>query len=378
MKEEKIKIAPASSQGGLQEKREEMSVVDETQARLAHGVTPEEAATLTQEVKKFGELSPKLFARVLTGLYLLDLLGAEQAGEIIAGRFVMNRWPKPKAVNSMAISIMEDGMQIMLLVIPGTVAVQMGYAVEDFEGNRIPEEQLARAVVIVDGQTRYMAIKKIMKEHPDKAPANAFAYFPTNWTDLTRMLQAINLKVFTWKNSDYITGVIGLDSIDKKTKAALKYVQALERLGYNYTAACEFTTLHKGIIKKPGLVKAMSGTTEKLKFDDAKYGIEIHKAAQGKFAAKNENVLMNKAVPEFVIDKWNDLCNNLNKKEATCCMVAFFNSLSGDEIKEIVSPSGYKRGCGKSKASFVTDLFNDAFDKFTANHPLDEFKERVQ
>ena len=376
MKEEKIKIAPASSQGGLQDKREEMNVVDETQVKLAPGVTPEEAATFTQKVKKFGELSPKHFARVFMGLYLFDLLGAEQAGEIIAGRVVMNRWPKPKAVNSMAISIMEDGIQIMLLVIPGTVAVQMGYAVEDFEGNRIPEEQLSRTVVIVDGQTRYMAIKKIMKEHPDKAPANVFAYFPTNWTDLTKMLQAINLKVFTWKNSDYITGVIGLDSIDKETKAALKYVQALEKSGYNYTAACEFITLHKGIIKKPGLVKAMSGTADKLKFDDAKYGIEIHKAAQGKFAAKNENVLMNKAVPEFVIDKWNDLCNNLNKKEATCCMVAFFNSLSGDEIKEIVSLSGYKRGCGRPKASFVTDLFNEAFNRFIANHPLDEFKER--
>lgn len=378
MKEEKIKIASVSSQGGLQDKREEMNVVDETQVKLAPGVTPEEAATFTQEVKKIGELSPKHFARVFMGLYLLDLLGAEQADEIIAGRVVMNRWPKPKAVNSMAISIMEDGMQIMLLVIPGTVAMKMGYAVEDFEGNRIPEEQLVRTVVIVDGQTRYMAIKKIMKEHPDKTPANVFAYFPTNWTDLTKMLQAINLKVFTWKNSDYITGVIGLDSIDKDTKNALEYVQTLERLGYNYTAACELVTLHKGIIKKPGLVKAMSGTADKLKFDDAKYGIEIHKAAQGKFAAKNEDVLMNKAVPEFVIDKWNGICNDLSKKEATAYMVAFFNSLSGDEIKEFVSPSGYKRGCGKSKASFVTDLFNDAFDKFSANHSLDEFKERVQ
>ena len=378
MKEEKIKIAPASFQGGLQDKREEMNVVDETQVKLAPGVTPEEAATFTQEVKKIGELSPKHFVRVFMGLYLLDLLGAEQADEIIAGRVVMNRWPKPKAVNSIAISIMEDGMQIMLLVIPGTVAVKMGYAVEDFEGNRIPEDQLVRTVVIVDGQTRYMAIKKIMKEHPDKAPANAFAYFPTNWTDLTKMLQAINLKVFTWKNSDYITGVIGLDSIDKETKAALKYVQALERLGYNYTAACELVTLHKGIIKKPGLVKAMSGTTDKLKFDDAKYGIEIHKAAQGKFAAKNEDVLMNKAVPEFVIDKWNVVCNDLSKKEATAYMVAFFNSLSGDKIKEIVSPSGYKRGCGKSKASFVTGLFNDAFDKFAANHPLEGFKGKAE
>ena len=357
----KEKEGPANPQGGLQDKREEMNVVDETQARLAPDITPEEAATYSQAVKKFGELSPKYFARVLTGFYLLDLLGAEQACEIIAGRVVMNRWPKFKAINSMAVSIMEDGLQVMLIVVPGTVAVKMGYAVEDFEGKPIPEDQLARTVIIVDGQTRYMAIRKIMKEHPDKVPVNVFAYFPTSWVDLPKMLQAINLKVFTWKNSDFITGLIGLDSIGKETRAALKHVQALERLGYNYTAACEFVTLHKGIIKKPGLVKAMSDQTAKLNFDDAKYGMEIHKA-----------------VPEFVIDKWNHICCDLNKKEATVCMTAFFNSLSGDEVKEIVSPSGYKRGCGKSKASFVTDLFNDAFDKFVANHPLDEFKDNQQ
>ena len=367
---------PVSSQEGLQDKREIINMLDETQARLSSGVTPEEAADFDQEVKKIGELSSKNFATIFTRLHVLNLSNVEQAGEIFLGRLVMNRWPKSKAINSMAVSIMADNIQIMLLVIPCTVAIKMGYAVEDFDGNSILEEQLGQTIIIIDGQTRYMAIRKILKEHPEMAPANVFAYFPTNWIDLAKMLQAINLKVFTWKNSDYITGVIGLDNINNEAKAALKYVQNLERLGYNYTAASEFVTLHKGIIKKPELVKAMSGTTEKLKFDDAKYGMEIHKAAQNKFAAKNEDVLMNKAVPEFVISKWDNICNDLSKKEATAYMVAFFNSLSGDEMKEFVSPSGYKRGKGKSKASFVTDLFNEAFDKFIVNHPLDEFKDK--
>ena len=367
---------PVCSQGGLKGTMETIEVADT--ATQESGLPVIDTEFCKDAIRKIKAVAPEHVFEVMTSLSILDLNGIIKVGKIKVGRFVMNRWPKPKAINSMAISIMENGVQIMLLVIPGTVAVKMGYAVEDFEGKPIPEDQLARTVIIVDGQTRYMAIRKIMKEHPDKAPTNVFAYFPTNWTDLTKMLQAINLKVFTWKNSDFITGVIGLDSIDTEMKAALKHVQALERLGYNYTAACEFITLHKGIIKKPGLVKAMNGTTEKLKFDDAKYGMEIHKAAQGKFAANNEKVLMNKAVPEFVISKWTNICNDLSKKEATAYMTAFFNSLSGDEVKEIVSPSGYKRGCGKPKASFVTDLFNDAFDKFQANHPLDEFKNKTQ
>lgn len=367
---------PVCSQGGLKGTMETIEVADT--ATQESGLPVIDTEFCKDAIRKIKAVAPEHVFEVMTSLSILDLNGIIKVDKIKLGRLVMNRWPKPKAVNSMAVSIMENGMQVMLLVIPGTVAVKMGYAVEDFEGKPIPENQLARTVIIVDGQTRCMAIRKIMKEHPDKVPANMFAYFPTNWIDLTKMLQAINLKVFTWKNSDFITGVIGLDSIDTETKAALKHVQALERLGYNYTAACEFITLHKGIIKKPGLVKAMNGTTEKLKFDDAKYGMEIHKTAQGKFAAKNEKVLMNKAVPEFVISKWANICNDLSKKEATAYMAAFFNSLSGDEVKEIVSPSGYKRGCGKPKASFVTDLFNDAFDKFQSNHPLDEFKNKTQ
>ena len=368
----KEKEGPANPQGGLQDNSEKIEVANTV---MQESDPPAVDVEFCQDaIHKLKGYDPEHVFEVMTALSILDLNGIIKTDILKRGRVVMNRWPKSKAVNSMAVSIMEDGLQVMLLVIPGTVAVKMGYAVEDFEGKPIPEDQLARTVIIVDGQTRYMAIRKIMKEHPDKAPANVFAYFPTSWVDLPKMLQAINLKVFTWKNSDFITGVIGLDSIGKETRAALKHVQALERLGYNYTAACEFVTLHKGIIKKPGLVKAMSDPTAKLNFDDAKYGMEIHKAAQGKFAAKNEDVLKNKAVPEFVINKWNHICCDLNKKEATVCMTAFFNSLSSDDVKEIVSPSGYKRGCGKSKASFVTDLFNDAFDKFLSSHPLDEFK----
>ena len=61
----KEKEEPASSQGGLQDKREEKKVLDETQSRLAPDVTPEEAATFSQEVKKIGELSPNILPKCL-------------------------------------------------------------------------------------------------------------------------------------------------------------------------------------------------------------------------------------------------------------------------------------------------------------------------
>ena len=196
---------------------------------------------------------------------------------------------------------MADGIQVMLLVIPGTVAVMMGYDVEDFDGNPIPEEQLVQTVIIVDGQTRYMAIRKIMNEHLGKTPANVFAYFPTNWINLTKMLQTINLKVFTWKNSDFICGLERAGNISDGTARALSFVRQLERQGYNFTAACEWMTLVKGIIRKPSLVKAMNATDSKLCYDNSEYGIKIHETAKSKFMGNNEKALKNKTVPEFII-----------------------------------------------------------------------------
>lgn len=375
MKEEKECLV--NSQGGLQDKSEKIEVTGTAvQESDSYAVDAEACQDAIQKIK---EVAPEQILEVMPGLLtILNFNGIINIGKLKIGRLVMNRWPKQKSVNSMALSIMADGIQVMLLVIPGVIAVKMGYTVEDFDGNPIPEEQLPYAVIIVDGQTRYMAIMKIMKEHPDKIPANVFAYFPTNWINLTKMLQAINLKVFTWKNSDYITGIIGMDNIDKKAKVALMYVQTLEKSGYNYTAACEWMTLGKGIIRKPSLVKAMNATDSKLCYDNSEYGIKIHETAKSKFTGNNEKALKNKTVPEFIIDKWNNACNELNKKEATSYIIAYLNGLADKDVAEIVSPSGYKRGNGKPKADFIKAQLEDSFQRFYKANPFAAFKANVE
>lgn len=68
-------------------------------------------------IRKIKAVAPEHVFEVMTALSILDLNGIIKVGKIKLGRLVMNRWPKPKAVNSMAISIMENGVQIMLLVI---------------------------------------------------------------------------------------------------------------------------------------------------------------------------------------------------------------------------------------------------------------------
>ena len=309
--EEKINAGLVSSQGGFQDKSEKIEVAGTTVQESDSYVVDAEACK--DAVQKIKEVAPEQILEVMPGLLtILDFNGIINVGKIKIGRLVMNRWPKQKSVNSMALSIMADGIQVMLLVIPGTVAVMMGYDVEDFDGNPIPEEQLVQTVIIVDGQTRY--------------------YFPTNWINLTKMLQTINLKVFTWKNSDFICGLERAGNISDGTARALSFVRQLERQGYNFTAACEWMTLVKGIIRKPSLVKAMNATDSKLCYDNSEYGINIHETAKSKFTDNNEKALKNKTVPEFIIDKWNNACNELNKKEATSYIIAYLNGLADKDV----------------------------------------------
>lgn len=337
--------------------------------KTAGKLSPADIEFCKEETRKMADLSPKMFARLFSSLYIVDLLGAEEAGAIRVARLGMNRKPKFKAIESLKGTILEVGTQNMCLVIPATVAVRFGFTVTDFEGNPIPENEFSRTVVIIDGQTRYSAILKIRKEYPDRK-MELYAYFPLHWVALDKMLQAINLKVFTWVNSDFMTGVLGNANVDKDTKAALEYVQMLESRGYNYTSACEWITLTKGIIRKIPLVKAMSEENPNLSYSYSEFGMAIHKAAMEKFSGTNEDALMNKTIPELIIEKWCTACKELSQKDATQHIISFIKGIGNDELKEMVSPSGYKRGCGKRKEVFVKKQFERSYQAFLKTNPL--------
>lgn len=344
--------------------------------KIAGELSPDELQFCKDETEQIlNVLSPKQFAKFLVGAcQAIDLTSAEESGEIIIARLDMNRKPKAKAIEELYKTILEVGTQIMCLVIPATVAVHFGYRVTDFEGNPIPEDKLCRTIVIFDGQTRYYAIQKIRKENPDKVVPRLYAYFPLHWVRLDKMLQAINLKVFTWSNSDFMTGVLSKTNISADVKTVLEYIQKLEGRGYNYTAACEFVTLEKGIIRKCPLVKAMSEENPCLTYERFEFGLEIHKAAITKFSGKNEDALKSKTIPELIIGAWEKSCKDLSQKEATRYIITFLEGLGNDELLEIVSPSEYKRGCGKKKEVFVKKQFEKSFKAFMKDNPYAKFK----
>lgn len=379
MEEEMKSNTPVSPQEGRQVVNVMEHVSEKALIEIVGDLSLEDKEFCEKETKQILELlSPKQFAALLLEtVTVIDLFGAEQAGEIVVGRLVMNRKPKNKSVNALAETIRDVGVQIMPLVIPATVAKHFGYEIEDFDGNPIPEDKLGITIVIIDGQTRYLAIRKLRKEQPDLVLSNVYAYFPLHWTSLTKMLQAINLKVFTWTNSDFISGLRGI-GLKPEVEKALAYIQSLEQRGYNFTAACEWGTLVKGIIRKTLLVKAMNKPDTDLEYENSEYAMDIHQEARKVFSGKNEDALKNKTIPERIITKWNAICEDLSKKEATAYIKAFLKSLTSDEITEMVSPTDYKRGEGKKKEAFVKEQFEKSFQTFVEAHPYEAFRESLK
>lgn len=379
MEEEMKSNTPVSPQEGRQVVNVMEHVSEKALIEIVGDLSLEDKEFCEKETKQILELLfPKQFAALLLEtVTVIDLFGAEQAGEIVVGRLVMNRKPKNKSVNALAETIRDVGVQIMPLVIPATVAKHFGYEIEDFDGNPIPEDKLGITIVIIDGQTRYLAIQKLRKEQPDLVLSNVYAYFPLHWTSLTKMLQAINLKVFTWTNSDFISGLRGI-GLKPEVEKALAYIQSLEQRGYNFTAACEWGTLVKGIIRKTLLVKAMNKPDTDLEYENSEYAMDIHQEARKVFSGKNEDALKNKTIPERIITKWNAICEDLSKKEATAYIKAFLKSLTSDEITEMVSPTDYKRGEGKKKEAFVKEQFEKSFQTFVEAHPYEAFRESLK
>ena len=57
-----------------------MSIVQKELQKIAGELSPADIEFCKEEAQKIADLSPKMFAKVFTSLYIVNLLGAEEAG----------------------------------------------------------------------------------------------------------------------------------------------------------------------------------------------------------------------------------------------------------------------------------------------------------
>lgn len=105
--------------------------------KITGELSPENKEFCQNETMKISDLSPKYFAKVFNTFLLLDLLGAEEAGDIIIAKFLLNRIPKDKAVSELASAIKECRLPDHVPCYPGNCAAKFGYTIVGFDGNPI-------------------------------------------------------------------------------------------------------------------------------------------------------------------------------------------------------------------------------------------------
>ena len=60
----------------------------------------------------------------------------------------------------------------------------------------------------------------------------------------------------------------------------------------------------------------------------------------------------------------------MSQKDATKYIISFIEGIGNDDLREMVSPSEYKRGWGKKKEVFVKEQFERSYQTFQETNPL--------
>ena len=164
-----------------EEDRQVNNVVEHVSEKILIGITGD----LSSEDKEFCEketkqimdlLSPKQFARFVSKkLYLIDLYGAEEVGEIIVARLAMNRKPKTYdytltnlvsgntgTLGSYLGTLKVTTERILLKVIPARLFLERGYIAVDDNGTSLTllDPDLDRKLVVIDDLNLYFALQQ--------------------------------------------------------------------------------------------------------------------------------------------------------------------------------------------------------------------------
>ena len=272
------------------------------------------------------------------------------------------------------------------IVVPAEQAIKEGLEVLDENGNKlyIDNPELGRYLIIIDGQHREEAIRRINakvrekyerdlsvaktpeererveKEYKD-SQVDMFVMLPlNNDIKVVSLLEEVNVATRPWSGGDFLTKILNTnhDGIDL---TPLKWIK--EKMGScSDTAAKLWGSMDASkSFSKTQLIKAGSDE-EKLKelvnMSDHKFGVQIFESAQYKLG---DDIVKLKVVPSWVIAKLSQLSADISKKEATCKLVKFFNDMTIDRASII---KGAKKTDSRTKEQVIKVELTKAWDEY--------------
>jgi len=234
--------------------------------------TPESAAHAED-----GTTEPKAAVK-LNKLHIYSTSGLEAMGVRLA-RIVDNRDLDEKAVQKKIASIKKvKGIISPTQLVPARKCLEQGHEVKLLDGAAVTEdtEDLDNIYVIVDGQHRDEAVRKI-KNNPKEAVKYENYYYLPLIDDyvVSDLLRETNVATYPWKDRQYLNNLLMVKSDSSVNMDLLKEIQAHPKA--TTKAAIHYLTLETGrTIYSRDIIAAM--------VDDTKLA-EISKVEANRFEA---------------------------------------------------------------------------------------------
>ncbi|MEA4937824.1 MAG: hypothetical protein VB102_14490 [Paludibacter sp.] len=208
--------------------------------------------------------------------------------------FVMgNRNVNKKNLNKKKKSIAECGQLVPLIILDGSVVVDKGLTIVDFEtGNEIQADEAHNYIVIIEGQHRYAAIIELQEEDEKNktshAPDDVLVMYAQSEKGISvkKLISELNSTSVIWNGKDIVAGAAMCNPTDE----LLKYVKELTdlkssskddnlpRSGYPLSTISKLVTFTPRLDKKV-LSQSMDDGTEKLPTANIKRAKEILECA---------------------------------------------------------------------------------------------------
>lgn len=273
-------------------------------------------------------------------------------------RIKVNRDIDPKVVNKKIASIRAaKGIITPFLILTAHECIEAGIDVVDEHGNIVTKNtpDLDKILVIIDGQHRWNAIKKL-RESGEMYEGYFFLPLTDNY-DLMTLLKEANTSVNPWDGIDWLTMAIQRAQVKGLDTTKLEWLKGLANTdNISDTAASLYATGGERIISKSRIKSAIDkGDIEELKSLADVEGMERNRNLYKTVTTKLESKLAGlKVTPQTLFGFINvEVKKNVPINDAYDHVIRFIDCLNSDQTKSLKTA---KKTDDKTKDQVIREL----------------------
>lgn len=283
-------------------------------------------------------------------------------------RIKVNRDIDQRVVNKKIVSIRAaKGIITPFLILTARECIEADIDVVDEQGNIVTKDtpDLDKILVIIDGQHRWNAIKKL-RESGEMYEAFFFLPLTENY-DLMTLLKEANTSVNPWDGIDWLTMAIQRAQVSGIDTTKLEWLKELANTdNISDSAASLYATGGERIISKTRIKSAIDNKdTEDLKSLADAEGMErkrnLFKSVNSKLGSKTAGL---KVTPGTLFEFIKALVNrNVPINDAYNRVILFIDGLNSEQIKSLKEA---KKTDDKTKDQVIKELLKNYWDAYNA------------